>query len=73
LRPWRVLVGLSLFHSRKRNPTDGGNDMNRTIEKTEAELLTLFAEAARAINFWQGEQKQVIAALARMRAPVPTP
>ena len=47
--------------------------MNRTIEKTEAELLTLFAEAARAINFWQGEQKQVIAALARLRAPVPAP
>ena len=32
--------------------------MNRTIEKTEAELMTLFAEAARAISFWEGEQKR---------------
>jgi hypothetical protein len=50
-----VLVGLPLFNAHKRNPTDGGNDMNWTIEKTE------------------GEQKQVIAALASLRAPVPAP
>ena len=47
--------------------------MNRTMEKTEAELLMLFAEASRAINFWQGEQKQAVAALARLRAPVLAP
>ena len=47
--------------------------MNGTIEKSEAELLTLFAEAARAIHFWEGEQKEAIAALARLRAPVPAP
>jgi hypothetical protein len=66
-----VLVGLLLFHSRKRNQRRKGNDMNRTIEKTEAELMMRFAEASRAIHFWQGEQKEVIAALARLRASVP--
>jgi hypothetical protein len=45
--------------------------MNRTIEKTEAELVMLFAEASRAISFWLGQQNQVAAALNQLRAPAP--
>ena len=45
--------------------------MNRTIEKTEAELMMLFAEASRAISFWLGQQNEAIAALDTMRAPAP--
>jgi hypothetical protein len=45
--------------------------MNRTIEKTEAELMMLFAEASRSISFWLGQQNEVIAALDTMRAPGP--
>jgi len=45
--------------------------MNRTIEKTEAELMTLFAEASRAISFWLGRQNEVIAALDTLHAPAP--
>ena len=43
--------------------------MNRTIEKTEAELMMLFAEASRAISFWQASKNEVIAALDTLRAP----
>jgi hypothetical protein len=45
--------------------------MNRTTQKTETELMMLFAEASRAISFWLGQQNEVIAALDTMRAPAP--
>ena len=45
--------------------------MNRTIEKTEAELMMRFTEASRAISFWLGQQNEAIAALDQLRAPAP--
>jgi hypothetical protein len=45
--------------------------MNRTIEKTEAELMMRFTEASRAISFWLGQQNETVAALDHLRAPAP--
>ena len=67
----RVLVACRCFHARKRNQRRKGNDMNRTIEKTEAELMMRFAEASRAISFWLGQQNEASAALDQLRAPAP--